>query len=68
MTTRQLDVKTAFLYAPLAEELYIKVPDGIGHPNNPFRLSAEALAKSRGAVLRLKKSLYGLKQARETGF
>ncbi|PLW49458.1 hypothetical protein PCASD_01967 [Puccinia coronata f. sp. avenae] len=45
---RQFDVKAAFLYAPLKEELYIKTPEG-SNRTAPF--------------LKLKKSLYGLKQA-----
>ncbi|KNZ46847.1 hypothetical protein VP01_68g8 [Puccinia sorghi] len=45
---RQFDVKSAFLYAPLKEELYIKTPEG---------------SKRKSLFLRLKKSLYGLKQA-----
>ena len=49
-----VDVITAFLLAPLKEEIYIKIPDG--YPN------AMDLRKS-GKVLRLLKSLYGLKQA-----
>lgn len=36
MVTRQLDVKTAFFYAPLDEELYIRPPDGINDPRNPL--------------------------------
>ena len=49
-----VDVKTAFLYADLKEEIYIRIPDG--YPNS------ESLRKE-GKVLRLLKSLYGLKQA-----
>lgn len=45
---RQFDVKSAFLYAPLKEELYIKTPEG---------------SNRKAPFLRLKKSLYGLKQA-----
>jgi hypothetical protein len=45
---RQFDVKSAFLYAPLKEEVYIKTPEG-SHRKAPY--------------LKLKKSLYGLKQA-----
>ncbi|KNZ49490.1 hypothetical protein VP01_4981g1 [Puccinia sorghi] len=45
---RQFDVKAAFLYAPLKENLYIKTPEG---------------SKRKSPYLRLKKSLYGLKQA-----
>jgi hypothetical protein len=48
MPMRQFDVKAAFLYAPLKEELYIKTPDG-SNRKVPF--------------LKLKKSLYDLKQA-----
>ena len=44
----QMDVDTAFLYGDLDEEIYLKAPDGI---------------ETRGKVLKLKKSLYGLKQA-----
>ena len=68
MVTRQLDVKTAFLYAPLDEEVYITVPAGLTGNSNPFGLSEEALKKCRGRVLRLLKSLYGLKQAPRNWF
>nr|GEY23313.1 retrovirus-related Pol polyprotein from transposon TNT 1-94 [Tanacetum cinerariifolium] len=47
----QMDVKTAFLNAPLKEELYVAQPDGFVDPDHP------------GKVYRLRKSLYGLKQA-----
>jgi hypothetical protein len=49
-----IDVKTAFLYAPLQEVLFVKIPDG--YPNS------DQLRK-KNKVLRLLKSLYGLKQA-----
>ena len=61
--TRQLDVKTAFLYAVLKEDVYIKVPKGMDGATNPFGLPEEALRRCRGPYLKLKKSLYGLKQA-----
>lgn len=47
--TRHLDVTTAFLYGKLEEEVYLRTPDGVSVPE--------------GGVIRLKKSLYGLKQS-----
>jgi hypothetical protein len=46
----QLDIPTAFLNAPVDEEVYISVPDGFQDGR-------------AGKVLRLKMSLYGIKQA-----
>nr|GFC02105.1 putative RNA-directed DNA polymerase [Tanacetum cinerariifolium] len=46
-----IDVKTAFLYGPLKEEVYVNQPDGFVDPCHPYQ------------VYRLKKALYGLKQA-----
>ncbi|KNZ48139.1 hypothetical protein VP01_5888g1 [Puccinia sorghi] len=48
MTLVQFDVQGAFLHAPLTEEVYIKTPTGVNRPS-PY--------------LKLKKSLYGLKQS-----
>nr|GEZ60638.1 hypothetical protein [Tanacetum cinerariifolium] len=50
-TVYQMDVKTAFLYGPLKEEVYVNQPDGFVDPYHPEK------------VYRLKKALYGLKQA-----
>nr|GFA39222.1 retrovirus-related Pol polyprotein from transposon TNT 1-94 [Tanacetum cinerariifolium] len=50
-TVYHIDVKTAFLYSPLKEEVYINQPDGFVDPYHPDK------------VYRLKKALYGLKQA-----
>nr|GEX53363.1 retrovirus-related Pol polyprotein from transposon TNT 1-94 [Tanacetum cinerariifolium] len=50
-TIYQMDVKTAFLYGPLKEEVYVNQPDGFVDPYHPDK------------VYRLKKVLYGLKQA-----
>nr|GFC25126.1 Gag-Pol polyprotein [Tanacetum cinerariifolium] len=50
-TIYQMDIKTAFLYGPLKEEVYINQPDGFVDPYHPDK------------VYRLKKALYGLKQA-----
>ena len=44
----QMDFKTAFLQAPLKEEVYITLPEGCGEP---------------GVVYKLNRALYGLKQA-----
>ncbi|GKA38530.1 retrovirus-related pol polyprotein from transposon TNT 1-94 [Tanacetum coccineum] len=47
----QMDVKTAFLNGPLKEEVYVAQPDGFVDPNHPEK------------VYRLRKALYGYKQA-----
>nr|GFC90995.1 Gag-Pol polyprotein [Tanacetum cinerariifolium] len=47
----QMDIKTAFLYGPLKEEVYVNQPHGFVDPYHPDK------------VYRLKKALYGLKQA-----
>ena len=46
-----VDVKSAYLNAPLKEEIYMQAPRGILKPGQ------------EGKVLRLLKGLYGLKQA-----
>nr|GEX22396.1 retrovirus-related Pol polyprotein from transposon TNT 1-94 [Tanacetum cinerariifolium] len=50
-TVYQMDVKTAFLYVPLKEEVYVNQPDGFVDPYHPDK------------VYHIKKALYGLKQA-----
>nr|GEW07351.1 hypothetical protein [Tanacetum cinerariifolium] len=50
-TVYQMDVKTAFLYGPLKDEVYVNQPDGFVDPYYPDK------------VYHLKKALYGLKQA-----
>nr|GEW08419.1 hypothetical protein [Tanacetum cinerariifolium] len=49
-TVYQRDVKAAFLYNPLKEEVYVNQPDGFVDPYHPDK------------VYLLKKALYGLKQ------
>ena len=51
-TMFQLDVKTAFLYGDLEEDIFMKLPDGYLDQTN-----------RRGKICKLKKSLYGLKQS-----
>eukprot|EP00873_Tetraselmis_striata_P044116 jgi/Tetstr1/464380/TSEL_009173.t1 len=49
----QVDVDTAFLYAPVEEEIYMRPPPGYEQYD----------ARGRSMVLRLLKSMYGLKQS-----
>jgi hypothetical protein len=48
-----LNVKTAFLYGDLDEELYMEQPEGFKVPGH----------KNKNKVMHLKKAIYGLKQA-----
>ncbi|GJR87517.1 retrovirus-related pol polyprotein from transposon TNT 1-94 [Tanacetum coccineum] len=51
MTIYQMDVKTAFLNDELKEDVYVSQPEGFVDPDHPTH------------VYRLKKALYGLRQA-----
>ncbi|GJY30519.1 retrovirus-related pol polyprotein from transposon TNT 1-94 [Tanacetum coccineum] len=51
ITIYQMDIKTAFLYGKLKEEVYVSQPEGFVDLDNPSH------------VYKLKKALYGLKQA-----
>ena len=48
LVTVQVDYVAAFLHAPMEEEVYVHMPRGFKIPNK---------------VLKLKKSLYGIKQS-----
>lgn len=50
-THKQFDVKCAYLYAPLNEEIYMSQPPGF------------FVGKNKNAVCRLKKAIYGLHQS-----
>jgi hypothetical protein len=46
-----MDVDTTFLNAPISEDIWVKVPNGIEWPDGD------------DGIFKLRKSLYGLKQA-----
>ena len=50
---RQIDIKTAYLNAPIAEEIYMKQPEGFEQLDN----------KGKPLICIMKKRLYGLKQS-----
>ena len=52
LIVHQMDVKTAFLHAPLEEDIYLEQPEGF-----------DKTEKGEKLVCKLKKSLYGLKQS-----
>nr|GEY00389.1 retrovirus-related Pol polyprotein from transposon TNT 1-94 [Tanacetum cinerariifolium] len=56
MVVYQMDVKTVFLNGNLREEVYVSQPDGFMDPDNPNH------------VYKLKKDLYGLKQAQRAWY
>jgi hypothetical protein len=53
MKVHHLDVQTAFLNGTLAEEIYMEIPEGFD----------EKIYDKKSKVFKLKKSIYGLKQA-----
>ena len=50
-TISGLDIKSAYLFGTLDEEIYMEQPEGFVNTNHPKK------------VLKLRKALYGLKQA-----
>src|SRR5436190_11897723 len=60
----QMDVETAFLNADLDTEVYMKIPGGMDDYIKAFLQSKDLDSNgNHGQVLRLRKSLYGLKQS-----
>ena len=57
------DVKMAFTQAPLEEELYMELPDGFELCEEEEGKKTFCETKTTHFCCRLKKSLYGLKQA-----
>lgn len=49
----QVDIKTAFLYAPIDKDIYLEQPEGYAKPSTPASTH----------VLKLNKSIYGLRQS-----
>jgi hypothetical protein len=49
LEVEQMDIKTAFLNADIEEDIYLEMPDGV--------------SVSKNRVLKLRKALYGIKQA-----
>lgn len=58
METTTFDVKSAFLYGDLEEEIFMEVPKGLRVNNN-----GDTIVPPGNVVCKLQKSLYGLKQA-----
>ncbi len=55
LSMQLMDVVTAYLYGSLDSDIYMKIPDGISIPNGS--------ANRKMYCVKLKRSLYGLKQS-----
>lgn len=63
MEMKQVDVKTAFLHGNLDEDIYMDVPKLPQEVIDELKEKAPSLLFRTGHVWKLKKSIYGLKQA-----
>ncbi len=69
LEVHHMDVETAFLNGNLEEEIFMEIPDGLKLINNQLLLKSnedykkEFKKEKSEKVLKLKKSLYGLKQS-----
>lgn len=65
----QMDVMNAFLHGDLYETVYMKLPQGYSHIGSRVVLNqGECSARTSDLVCKLKKSLYGLRQAPRNWF
>lgn len=64
----QMDVTNAFLHGDLYETVYMKLPQGYSHIGSRVVLQGECSARTSDLVYKLKKSLYGLRQAPRNWF
>lgn len=66
---QQMDVTNAFLHGELYEVVYMKLPSGYTHFGSRIQLNQEEINTSRtNFACKLKKSLYGLRQAPRNWF
>lgn len=61
--THQMDVSNAFLHGDLTETVYMKMPASYTNIGSRISLNMELVSPSSSLVCKLRKSLYGLRQA-----
>lgn len=66
--THQMDVSNAFLHGELSETVYMKLPRGYSNLGSRITVNMLLPSASANLVCKLKKSLYGLRQAPRTWF